>query len=167
LLKAGLVNKSKAQQAKKQVRKKKRNPNANKRDTVADAVAKVQAEKMARDRELNRQKEIKQAAKARKDLLRQFLEKNMLNDPGAETPYNFVHGNSVKRIYVNDKQRLGLGEGKLAIVFFAERYFLVEAALTEKVRDMSPDCFVFVQQPDAGDEDDPYAEFQVPDDLMW
>ncbi len=167
LLKAGLVNKSKVQQAKKQIRKKKRDTNPAQRDTVADAVAKAEQDKLARDRELNRQKEIKQAAKARKALLKQFIEQNMLNAPAAEIAYNFVHGSAVKRVYVTAKQRDALGAGKLALVCLADRYYLVAAEVTGKIADMGPDTFIFVQAQESADTDDPYADYQVPDDLMW
>ena len=168
LLKAGLVNKSKAQQAKKQIRKKKRSKGpAAQRDSVADAVSRAQADKEARDRELNRQKHIKEAAKARKLLLKQYVEKNRLNDPVAEEPYNFVHGGSIKRLRVNAKQRDQLGAGKLAIVQVVERYYLVATDVSKKVLDMAPDTFVFIPEQEKPAEDDPYADYQVPDDLMW
>jgi len=166
LLKAGLVNKSKAQQAKKQSRKKKRSQ-GKRPDAVAQAVAKVQAEKEARDRELNRQRDIKQAAKARKMLLRQFVEQNMLNDRAAEEPFNFVHGSSVKRLYVNPKQRVKLGAGELSIAYVGERYYLMAAETAKKVQEMAPDTFVYTPEEEKPAEDDPYADYQVPDDLMW
>lgn len=168
LLKAGLVNKSKVQQAKKQSRKKRRNQGAAAQpDGVAQAVAQAQAEKEARDRELNRQREIKQAAKARKVLLKQFVEQNKLNDRAAEEAYNFVHGGSVKRLYVNAKQRAKLGAGELAIVCVAERYYLMAAETAKKVLGMASDTFVFIPQEEKPVEDDPYADYQIPDDLMW
>ena len=168
LLKAGLVNKTKAQQAKKHSRKKKRNKGAAARpDGVAQAVAKAQADKEARDRELNRQRDIKKSAQARKVLLKQYVEQNMLNDRKAEDPYNFVHGGSIKRLYVNPKQREKLGAGRLAIVFVADRYYLMEAETANKVLEMAPDTFIFIPQEEKTAEDDPYADYEVPDDLMW
>ena len=168
LLKAGLVNKSKAQQAKKQSRKKKRNKAAGAQpDGVAQAVARAQAEKEARDRELNRQREVNQAAKARKVLLKQYVEQNMLNDRKAEDRYNFVHGGSIKRLYVNPKQREKLGSGQLAIVYVAERYYLMAVENANKVLEMASDTFVFIPKEEKAEEDDPYADYQVPDDLMW
>lgn len=168
LLKAGLVNKTKAQQAKKQNRKKKRNPaTKGQRDSVAQAVAKTQSDKAARDRELNRRKEIKMAAKARKGLLREFIEKNMLNDRKAEEVYNFTHGSSVKRIHVNPKQREQLGMGQLAVVHASERYYLVSLETSKKVQEMDSNAFIFVAHDEKTDVDDPYADYQVPDDLMW
>jgi hypothetical protein len=168
LLQLGLVNKSKVQQAKKEKRKQKqdRRP-ATARSSVAQAVARAEADKAARDRELNRQKEIKQAAKARRALLRQFIEQNRLNAPSADQAYNFVHGSSVKRLYVTGAQREQLVAGKLAIAQSGDRYYLVGLETAAKIRNLSPTTFVFIAQQEAGDKDDPYAGFQVPDDLMW
>jgi uncharacterized protein YaiL (DUF2058 family) len=161
------VDKSKVQQAKKQVRKRKRVKGTSGADSVAQAVARAQADKEARDRELNRQKERKQAAKARKALLRQFVSENRLNDPAADQPYNFVHGEAVKRLYVTVAQRAKLGDGKLAIALVDGRYHLVTQEISKKILAMAPDTFIYTPQPDAPEEHDPYAEFKVPDDLMW
>jgi uncharacterized protein YaiL (DUF2058 family) len=166
LLKAGLVDKSKVQQAKKQTRKKQGRGRGGP-DRVAQAVQRAEDEKKARDRELNRQKERAQAAKARKALLRQFVAENRLNNPAADEPYNFVQDNAVKRVYVTGSQRRKLGEGKLAIVQVEDRYHLVPVEISERLRAMAPDIFVFVATPEPAAADDPYAEFQVPDDLRW
>jgi hypothetical protein len=91
----------------------------------------------------------------------------MLNAPKAEDAYNFVHGDSVKRLYVTDKQRQQLGAGKLSIVYLNERYYLVATEEAKKIKEMSVDTFVYQCEQSKPDEDDPYAEYQVPDDLMW
>lgn len=168
LLKAGLVDKSKVQQAKKQTRQQKRSKGAGaQRDSVAQAVQKAQSDKAARDRDLNRQKEIKLAVKARKGLLRDYVEKNKLNDPAAQEVFNFVQGSSVKRLYVNPAQRTRLGDGSLAIVQVGERYYLVPVEVSRKILEMAADTFVYVVEQAKPAENDPYADYQVPDDLMW
>jgi uncharacterized protein YaiL (DUF2058 family) len=167
LLKAGLVDKSKLQKAKSQARKKQRRGGAAGQDSVAQAVARAEADKRNRDRELNRQKERKQAAKARKALLRQFVHENRLNDPAADEPYNFVHDGAVKRVYVTAGQRRKLGAGTLAIVQAEDRYHLVPFEVSQKVLELLPGTFVFVSEPETPTPDDPYAEYQVPDDLRW
>ncbi|KOR31341.1 hypothetical protein TI04_01390 [Achromatium sp. WMS2] len=166
LLGLGLVDKSKLQQAKKDQRQRVRIPQAN-RDAVSKVVTQAAAEKVVRDRELNRQKEQKQAAKARKVLLKQFLDQNQLNDPKADQPYNFTHGINIKRLYVTKSQQEKLIAGKLAIVHSGDRYVLVEIAAATKIKDISPDTFVFIAPTQATNEDDEYAGFQIPDDLMW
>lgn len=166
LLQLGLVDKTKAQQAKKEQRKQARTTDAN-RDTIAQAIAKAEIEKAQRDRELNRQKELKQAIKARKALLKQFIEQNQLNEPKADQAYNFVHGATIKRIYVTKMQREKLVAGSLAIVEHGERYAIVGIDIAMKIREMSQETFVFIAQCKQPTLDDPYAAFQVPDDMMW
>lgn len=166
LLQLGLVDKSKAQQVKKEQRKQARVPDAH-RDSIAQAIAKAEADKVLRDRELNRQKELKQEAKARKALLKQFIERNQLNDPKAHQAYNFVHGEAIKRIYVTKLQREKLIAGSLAIVQYDERYVIVELEIATKIQGMSKDMFIFIAQRETVVADDPYTEFQIPDDMMW
>jgi len=166
LLQLGLVDKSKAQQAKKEQRKQARIPDAH-RDSISQAIAQAEADKAQRDRELNRQKEQKQAVKARKALLKQFIEQHQLNDSKADQPYNFVHDAAIKRIYVTKIQREKLVASLLAIVQHGERYAIVEIDIAKKIQEMSKDTFVFIAQKEQVASDDPYAEFQVPDDMMW
>lgn len=166
LLQLGLVDKTKAQQVKKEQRKQARIPDAN-RDAIAQVIAKAEAEKAQRDRELNRQKELKQTIKARKALLKQFIEQNQLNEPRADQPYNFVHGTAIKRIYVTKAQRDKLVTGALAIVEHGERYAIVGMDTAAKIQEMSQEIFVFIAKYENPNSDDPYATFQVPDDMMW
>jgi uncharacterized protein YaiL (DUF2058 family) len=55
----------------------------------------------------------------------------------------------------------------MAIVQVEDRFYLVSRETSGKIRDMAPDTFVHVPTPDRPDDDDPYADYQVPDDLMW
>jgi uncharacterized protein YaiL (DUF2058 family) len=168
LLKAGLADKSRVQQAKKQARQNQRAAAGTGTDSVARAVARAQAEKESRDRELNRQKEIKQAARARRALQREYAERNKLNDPKAQDAYNFVHGSNVKRLYVTARQRDQLGRAELSIAQVDGRYYLVMAEVGRRLADMVAGTFVYTPAPETTPtEDDPYAAYQVPDDLMW
>ncbi|KOR30204.1 hypothetical protein TI03_00060 [Achromatium sp. WMS1] len=164
LLQLGLVNKSKAQQVKKEQRKQAKISS----NVTRELATKIAAEKAAKDRELNRQKELKQAAKARKALLKQFIEKNRLNDPQADQSYNFVHGTSVKRIYITEPQKNNLIMGKLAIVHWQNNYILVELKVADKIRELAKDLFVYIAPTqEQTSKDEYYTNFQVPDDLMW
>jgi hypothetical protein len=166
LMQLGLVDKSKAQQVKKEQRKQVRIPNAQ-RDSISQVVAQAEVDKLQRDRELSRQKELQQAKKARKALIKQFIEQNQLNDPRADQVYNFIHGDTIKRIYVTKLQKEKLTAGKLAIAQNGERYVIVELEIAVKIQNMEADTFVFVAKVESMPADDPYAEFQVPDDMMW
>jgi hypothetical protein len=59
-------------------------------------------------------------------------------------------------------------DGRLAVVRQDAFYELVPADIAERVRTRDPSLVLVWNQPSqTPDEDDPYADFQVPDDLMW
>lgn len=59
--------------------------------------------------------------------------------------------------------------GRLAIVNFNDDYEVVPAGVADKItlRDESIVVLNNVISEEEKDEDDPYAEFVIPDDLMW
>ena len=74
----------------------------------------------------------------------------------------------IRRLYVNDKQHGQLVKGQLAIVKLGERYELVTRETAEKIRQRDPAFVVLLNdQPPPEDPDDPYADYKVPDDLIW
>ncbi|HEY5790108.1 MAG TPA: DUF2058 family protein, partial [Gammaproteobacteria bacterium] len=78
----------------------------------------------------------------------------------------------IKSIYVTATQHASLVQGALVIATLGGRYELVPAETGEKICQRDPRR-VISRQPDApaaaatGDADDPYAAYQVPDDLIW
>ena len=74
----------------------------------------------------------------------------------------------VKKLYVSSKLHDELSRGLVAIARLAEQYILIPAQVAEKVMQRDAASIVLLntkqQQPD---EDDPYADYQIPDDLMW
>ncbi|MCH9672690.1 MAG: DUF2058 domain-containing protein, partial [Gammaproteobacteria bacterium] len=85
-----------------------------------------------------------------------------------EIAYNFQHDTAVRSIYVNDSLRQSLISGTLAIVFVDERYELVPSPVAERIRERDASYIVDTESSDTQpDEDDPYKDFVVPDDLNW
>jgi hypothetical protein len=83
-------------------------------------------------------------------------------------PYNFADGKLVKRIYVTETQRRQLAGGQLAVVRQGEGYDLVPLDVAEKIRARDGAGLVLLNQPEAEEEqDEAYAAYRVPDDLMW
>ena len=173
LLKAGLVDKKKAnkvQQAKQKQAKIKRK---NKVDTVDEAklaAEKAQAEKVERDRQLNLQRKQEAEQKAITAQIRQLIEMNRQDKNAGDIVYNFTDGTKVTHIYVDERQQRQLGNGHLAIIRFDGQYEIVPTTVSEKIalRDDSYLLYCTKGQSDTVvDDDDPYADFQVPDDLMW
>ena len=84
--------------------------------------------------------------------------------------YNFKHEKTIKKLSLTQKSVDSLVQGKVGIVMIAGDYQLVPADIIYKVRELNPNFVVLLNTPSAKkqkDEDDPYAEYEIPDDLMW
>ncbi|WP_207061460.1 DUF2058 domain-containing protein [Motiliproteus sp. SC1-56] len=171
LMKAGLVDKKKLQNAKKEKHKNRKQQGKKPGQDEAEALLRSQqakAEKAERDRALNREKQALAERNAIAAQVRQLIESNRLRDSDGETAYNFSDGRQIKRIYIKDELVTPLSRGQLAIVRFGEGYALVPAKVAEKISQRDSQSVVVLNEPEvAPDEDDPYAEYQIPDDLMW
>lgn len=172
LLKAGLVNEKQVKQAGKQQKKQQRlvhKGQAEKDDSQREAALKAQAEKQARDQELNRQQQEKAEQKARTAQIKQLIESSRLPRLNTDDYYNFVDGRKVKRLAVNDSLRDKLSRGSLAIVRHDGNYELIPREAALKVKERDPQRIILLNEPKSQeiDPDDPYAAYQVPDDLMW
>lgn len=171
LLKAGLVSKQQVQQVKKEKQKKKKTQNARK-PAVNEAALRAQkaaAEKAQKDRELNQKKQDQARAKAVSAEINQLILDNMIKrDESCEVVYNFEHNKKVKRIYINQEMKLQLMKGRLGLARIEGRYELVPLDVAEKIRHRNEKrVVIFAASENTVDENDPYADFQVPDDLVW
>ncbi|HSH30867.1 MAG TPA: DUF2058 domain-containing protein [Thiohalobacter sp.] len=174
LLKAGLVDKSRLEQANKSKRKQQKLKQKQKVEVVdeaavaAEAARKAAAEAAERDRELNRQRKAAAERRAIQAQVRQLVDQNRLADAEGEVAYNFQDGTLIKTLRVSETVRDRLARGQLVIVRFDAGYALVSAGVAEKIGQRDAACIVSrVGDRSQEDADDPYAEYQVPDDLMW
>lgn len=173
LLKAGLVDKKKAQKATKAKQKQEKMKRKNKVETVDEAklaAEKAHAEKVERDRQLNLQHKQEAEQRAVTAQIRQLIEMNRLEKNAGDITYNFTDGTKVTHIYVDETQQRQLGNGHLAIVRLDEQYEIVPTSVSEKIAQRDESYLVYCnrgKEETVVDEDDPYAEFEVPDDLMW
>jgi len=173
LLKAGLVTKKQVQKVKQdENRKRKQQQQHSKKEKVVDQ-SKLKAqqaaeEKARRDRELNRKKENQARQKAISIEINQLIENNCLaRDEACEIVYNFEHNKKVKRIYVNAEMKQQIIKGKLGIARIEGRYELVPKTIAEKILQRNEKRIVIFDDQGVVDENDPYSEHQIPDDLMW
>jgi uncharacterized protein len=170
LLKAGLINDQKVKQAKKeQYQAQKQGKPQAAVDENKLAAQRAKAEQVDRDRELNRKR---QEALRRKEVqaqIRQLIEGNRLRRDGADIPYHFTDQTMIKRIYVTESQRGQLSSGALAVVKLGEGYELIPEVVAEKIRQRDEACVISLGTPSdfKDDADDFYADFKVPDDLIW
>ncbi len=166
LLKAGLVNQKQVSQTNKAEKKQKRMEHKGQvevDDSQQRMAKEAMAEKARRDQELNRQQQEKAEQK-----IKQLIEATRLPKLTTEDYYNFVDDKKVKRIAVNALMRTRLSNGALAIVSHAGGYEVIprEAAVKIQERDASRILLLNTHVEEA-DEDDPYAAYKIPDDLMW
>ncbi len=176
LKQAGLVK----PKQKGQSRKAKKQPKVAKKDRVkvSDETLRAQQamiKKAKRDRALNEQREAERKQKALDAQVLQLINHAKLERDNAEDTFNFTHKKKVKSIAVTPEQRNGLSKGTLAVVVTSGQAFeVVPKTAAEKLRERYAPAVVFVAtetkskaSKDAANQDDPYAAYEVPDDLIW
>jgi len=171
LLKAGIVDKKKAKQVEQEKRKQKKQTHKGHKqiDETKELAKKALAEKTARDREINRQREAVAELKAIAAQIKQLIEVNRIDRKDGETAYQFTDGTKIKKIYVSPLLHNQLSKGVIAIVRLNDQYELVPAVVAEKISQRD-ESIVLVQNQastDEDEEDDYYADYKIPDDLMW
>ena len=172
LLKAGLANEKQAKQATKA--KKKQTRDVRKGVDVGETAAqRALSEKKAqaiRSKELNAQRDAQHQDRAVVAQVKQIVERCRLDLTGGEVSYNFVDGKVIKKLYVDAMQQAALSRGSLVIVGLDETYYVVPANVAVRIEERSSDT-VIIRAESAADavapKDDPYADFVIPDDLMW
>jgi uncharacterized protein YaiL (DUF2058 family) len=172
LLKAGLADKNKANRINKEKHKKNRQKRNAKEEIVDEnkiMAEKAIAEKAERDRELNRLKEQKAEEKAVQAQIRQLIVMNRVVKGNADDiAYNFEHKKKIKRIYVNQDIHNHISKGMLAIVVLQGQYELVPKVVAEKISTRDKDVVILLNEKTETEEvDDFYADYEIPDDLMW
>ncbi len=172
LLKAGLANKKqavKARKAKNSKEKLKRTGNQVD-DEIAAAAADAEKSKRDNDRELNRVKREEAELRAVAAQVRQLVEMNDLRTSQGDIEFSFTEDGLIKTINVDTRHRRDLVNGLLALVRRGDKYAIVVRAVAEKIALRDSSCVVVLNDRDETDEtgdDDPYADFKVPDDLLW
>ncbi|MES9855711.1 MAG: DUF2058 domain-containing protein [Sedimenticola sp.] len=169
-LKMGLVDKGKANQVSKEKRKKvKQGRKGGKVEAGNEQMIQEAQEKSAeRDRRLNREKEAEAEKRALVAQIKQLVEMNLQPTEGGEEPYNFTDGNKLKRLYLPARLHQQVTNGRLAIVRSNNGYGVVPAVVAEKIILRDSSVVLVLNDGQQGDDiDDEYADYQVPDDLMW
>ncbi|GGD64463.1 DUF2058 domain-containing protein [Lacimicrobium alkaliphilum] len=174
LLKAGLADKQKAQKIKTEKRKKAKQQKKHKleqTDEARIAAEKALEAKKIKDRELNEQARLEAEKKAIAAQIRQLIEVNRQPKGNGDIACNFTDGAKVKHIYVDKTTHKHISQGKLAIVKFADSYEVVPMPVAEKIAERDADLLLFradkVDNSNDEQADDWYAEYEIPDDLMW
>lgn len=170
LLKAGVVDTQKAKKLNKEKRKQaKQQKGQAVVDETKQAAKQALAEKDARSREINRQKQLEADKKAIEAQIIQLINTNRVPRKHGEIAYQFTDTKTIKRLYVSQQLQDQLSKGLLAIAKIGDNYELVPAGIADKICQRDAAFIVSHHQKSAETiaEDDPYADFQIPDDLMW
>lgn len=174
LKKSGLIDDKKAKQLKRAKNKQEKLARKTKNPAVDEhklELERAKSEKVAKDRQLNLEKN-KQAEKhALAAQIKQLIEMNIVPKDG-DQKFSFSDTNVIKHMYVSQTQIDQLSRGTLAIVTQKDgqklNYVLVPMGVAKKIEQRDAAVVVFkAQENTVGEEDDPYADFQIPDDLTW
>ncbi|NML62782.1 DUF2058 domain-containing protein [Massilia sp. RP-1-19] len=170
-LKAGLVDKNKVKlvnQDKSKQKKVERRTGTTTVDEARSAAQELQRKNAERARELNAQRDAAASQKAIAAQIAQMVKQNRQGKGNGDVAYNFTHGSKIERIYVSAAVQAHLMAGRLVIVCLGGVTELVPKVIADKIAERDASLVVRVKKTsNEVDEDDPYAAFQIPDDLMW
>ncbi|MEL5409946.1 DUF2058 domain-containing protein [Serratia nevei] len=175
MLKAGLVTSKKM--AKVQRTAKKSRVQAREAREAVEENKKAQLE---RDKQLSEQQKQAALSKEYKAQVKQLIEMNRIvlakgDLAKGDIGFNFTDGNLIKKILVDKATQTQLINGRLAIARLVVEnreeceYAIIPASVADKIaqRDAASIVLHSALSQEEQDEDDPYADFKVPDDLMW
>ncbi|MDA0789464.1 MAG: DUF2058 domain-containing protein [Proteobacteria bacterium] len=142
-------------------------------DDTRAAVRQAQQAKQEQDRLRNLQILKAAETKALRAQVKQLIEMNSQRQPG-DVEYHFTEDKKVKKIRISALNKNHLNNGQLAIVKRptvdqTDVYDLVPEQVARKImsRDASWVMYLYERTEDDIDEDDPYKDFKIPDDLEW
>ncbi|MDP0563138.1 MAG: DUF2058 domain-containing protein [Candidatus Endonucleobacter sp. (ex Gigantidas childressi)] len=172
LTKSGLATKQQALKAKTSVKKKKKEAMtqgvSTEQELRREQLKAEKAEQTEKDRLLNSEREEKRNSNAIMAQVIQLIERNSITRKKGDVSYHFVYEGKVKKLYVTETIQSQLSNGLLAIAVQKEEFILIPAPIAEKISERMPNIIVLQNQNEQVEKDDDwYADYQIPDDLMW
>lgn len=168
LLKAGLVDNKKAKKLSKQAVHEQRT-GVSKDAEVKAKIEQDKQQKMARDQALEQEKKAALQEKELKAAIMQMINQHKIRDTHGDSVYQFIDG-TIKKVYINQQIYNALVAGSLVIAKENDGYAFLPKALAERIN-QKMEGFILVNNSqsnaDTTDEEDPYAAYVIPDDLMW
>jgi len=175
LLKAGLAKKSQAAAAAREQAKARQGKAASASADVQREAAEARAEKVERDRALAAERNALARQTELKAQARQIIQAHAVPHAG-QSEYRFTQNGVIRTLLINETLRKALSAGALVVVAQGDGHAVLPRAAAEKVRERMPEAIV-VDHGQVGQstfastgnaEDDAYyAQFQIPDDLVW
>ena len=174
LLKAGLVKKSKLSEVAREQNKARHGKKPTGPSETALEAERLRAEKAERDRALAAGQKAQARTAELRAQARQIIQDKKVPRSG-ESEYRFTADGAIRTLLVNDELRRQLSSGTLVIARLGDRYELLPRSAADKVRERDPDMIVLdhgqssdaVPEESNSEDDAYYAQFKVPDDLVW
>jgi uncharacterized protein len=174
LLKAGLVKQSKVAAVAREQNKARHAKGTPQPSEAQLEAERARAEKVERDRALAAERKAQAHAAELRAQARQIIQDRKVPRSG-ESEYRFTADGAIRTLLLNEELRKKLASGALVIARLDDRYELLPRAAAEKVRERDAGMIVLDHGQGAGtepatatSEDDAYyAQFKVPDDLIW
>jgi hypothetical protein len=173
LMGSGLIDKKKAKsiQKEKRIQRKQLPKGQDLDEKEKQRLEQLKQEKIEKDKELNRKRVEELEKKALKAQVKQIIKTNEVKRSVGEVAFQFTDNKKIKRIYLAQEQYDHLTKGLLAIANIDDEYILIPKGVGKKVqeRDDQTICYLYEknQTKEQEKEDDPYKDFEIPDDLMW
>ncbi|WP_136795627.1 DUF2058 domain-containing protein [Desulfosediminicola ganghwensis] len=174
LLKLGLVDKKQVEKTKKKQHKSRKTkiaknvqPKVDENKLLAEQAL---AKKKERARQLNQEREEKLKKREEAARIRQLIESSRLPKQEDGVAYRFVDRKKVFRIFISQELVDSLSRGGVGIVRLGDQYEVCPAKAVQKIAELDKSVVVMMNKPapkGETEEDDPYAGYEVPDDLMW
>ncbi|MGL5395338.1 MAG: DUF2058 domain-containing protein [Shewanella sp.] len=172
LLKAGLASKQKVRDVKTQKRRDKKARVDDGSSALKLEIAEQKRLQAEKDKALNEQRFAEATARGQvRGLVSEFTQFAIKIPSHAEIKFNYTLDNKIYSVYIDEKIQSELLKGQLGIVRYEDKSYLVPHKLAERVNLLVPQWCGYLWQQHAGKavevEDDPYADYAIPDDLMW
>ena len=169
LLKAGLVDNKKAKKLSKQAVHEQRTGQSNEAELKAK-IAQDKEQKLAKDQALDLEKKRLLQGKELKAAIVQMISQHKIHQLDGDVAYQFIDESKVKKIYLNQQIYNALVSGSLVIAKEDDSYAVLPKILADRI-DAKMTGFIIVNNSQKNeqftDEEDPYAAYVIPDDLMW
>ena len=174
LIKAGLAKKSKAAEVVREQNKARDAKGPAGPSEIQLEAERARAEKVERDRALAAESKAKAQIAELRAQARQIIKDRKVPRSG-ESEYRFTADGAIRTVLVNEDLRRKLSSGALVIAGLDASYELLPRVAAEKVRERDASLIVLDHgvgkdsEPSAttSEDDAYYAQFKVPDDLVW
>jgi len=172
LLKAGLVKKSKLAEVAREQNKARHAKGQAVPNEIQREAERARAEKAERDRALEAERKAQARTAELRAQARQIISDRKVPRSG-EVEYRFTADGAIRTLLVNEDLKKKLAAGVLVIARIDDRYELLPRVAADKVRERDASLIVLdhgqlAETATSTSEDDAYyAQFKVPDDLMW